>query len=287
MKSYRDIPGDGGSDVVGQVVAQRRAVESALGGVRHLVAVGSGKGGVGKSTLTLALALAMGQRGRSVAVLDADLNGPSQALLAGIDGRPWVPGDEGLLPPRRADGIAVLSLGSVLAAGEPLTFASAAQGDEHTWRATREHALFSQLLAGVAWGGLDALLIDLPPGSERTRHFLGQLPTRARLLLVTLPSALARGVVARGLGGAGREQLLGYLENMSGYACRGCDTVQPLFPVAEESLDAPCLGRIPFDPELAAWCDRGLPEAGALATSPAFRAVAVAADALDALLETP
>ncbi|MGH7898445.1 MAG: P-loop NTPase, partial [Candidatus Binatia bacterium] len=83
MKSYHDITGDGGSNVVEQVVEKRSRIAANLAGVRRLIAIGSGKGGVGKSTVTMQLACALRARGRSVAILDADLNGPSQARLSG------------------------------------------------------------------------------------------------------------------------------------------------------------------------------------------------------------
>lgn len=259
MKRYQDIQGDGGSDVVGQVEAQGRAIAAALSGVRHRVAVASGKGGVGKSTLTMALARSLRREGRRVAILDADLNGPSQARLAGLEGAPWIPGDAGLRLPHNADGIGVASMGSLLGEASPLGFESVARGDEQTWRATREFALLAQLLGAVEWGELDVLLVDLPPGTERTSqfaHFLGQ---GTAFVLVTLPSAISRGVVARSVSEltAHDRRLVGYVENMAGYYCRRCDEVRPLFPAAETELEIPCLGRIPFDPELAALCDRG------------------------------
>ena len=86
MKGYHDIAGDGGSSVLEQVAEQRARIADGLAGVRHLVAVGSGKGGVGKSTLTLHLAGALRARGLRIAILDADFNGPSQARMAGVQG---------------------------------------------------------------------------------------------------------------------------------------------------------------------------------------------------------
>ena len=282
MKTYHDIAGDGGSDVLGQVEARRAAIERALSGVRRLVAVGSGKGGVGKSTVTMALAQAVagalagaqaGEGGRRVTILDADLNGPSQARLAGLEGRPWIPGERGLLAPRRPDGIGVLSLGSVLADGAPLGFETVSEGEQQTWRATRELATLAQILAATDWGELDALLLDLPPGAERTVQFAELLAGlgpavagRTAFVLVTVPSAVSRGVVARSLSaltealtGTGAA-VLGYVENMSGYLCRGCGKVRPLFPEPTVPLDAPRLASVPFDPEIAALCDRGWPE---------------------------
>ena len=92
MKGYHDIVGDGGSRVLEQVAEQRTRITDGLAGVRHLVAVGSGKGGVGKSTLTLHLAGALRARGLRIAILDADFNGPSQARMAGVQGALFVPG---------------------------------------------------------------------------------------------------------------------------------------------------------------------------------------------------
>jgi ATP-binding protein involved in chromosome partitioning len=94
VKSYHDIVGDGGSRILEQVVEQRARIADGLAGVRHLLAVGSGKGGVGKSTLTLHLAGALRARGLRIAILDADFNGPSQARMAGVQGAPLVPGTE-------------------------------------------------------------------------------------------------------------------------------------------------------------------------------------------------
>lgn len=290
MKSYADIRGDGGSDVLGQVVAQQAAVRAALAGVRHRVAIGSGKGGVGKSTVTMALAQAFLARGRRVAILDADLNGPCQAQMAGLTGTPWIPGETGMVLPRRADGLGVVSMGSLLEAARPLTFASVAHGEEQTWRGTREMATLTQLLAGVEWGELDLLLFDLPPGAERTRQFADLLGEGTRFVLVTIPSDLSHGVVARAVtaveGSAAR--LLGYVENMAGYACRGCGEVRPLFPVAatRQPLAVPCLGELPFDPDLALLCDRGWPAGGTHADLPALRAAAVVAERLETILES-
>jgi len=151
MKRYQDIVGDGGSRVLEQVAQQRTRITDGLAGVRHLVAVGSGKGGVGKSTLTLHLAGALCARGLRIAIFDADFNGPSQARMAGVQGALFVPGTHKLSLPRTSNGIAVFSMGSLIPESEALDFESAAQGESHTWRATREFALLSEILASVEW----------------------------------------------------------------------------------------------------------------------------------------
>jgi Mrp family chromosome partitioning ATPase len=127
------------------------------------------------------------------------------------------------------------------------------------------------------WGVLDLLMFDLPPGAERTvqySDFLGPFDSaqgspRVSFLLVTIPSEVARGVVARSVAALskGPNRLLGYVENMSGYYCRDCNAIKPLFvsPRLDASrsrpsgLEIPCLGSVPFDPELARHCDLGIP----------------------------
>ena len=284
MKGYHDIAGDGGSRVLEQVAAQRTRIADGLAGVRHLVAVGSGKGGVGKSTLTLHLASALRARGLRIAILDADFNGPSQARMAGVQGAVFVPpaspegfhlrqgsggqvgvasGSHKVPLPQTRTGIGVFSMGSLIPESESLEFESAAHGESHTWRATREFALLGEILGSFEWGELDLLMLDLPPGAERTVQYADFLGPRASFLLVTIPSEVSRGVVARSVAALskGPHRILGYVENMSGYYCRDCDAIKPLFGPSQGSsgLGIPCLGTVPFDPELARHCDRGIP----------------------------
>jgi ATP-binding protein involved in chromosome partitioning len=283
MKSYYDIQGDGGSKIVEQVTEQRARIATALGGVRRLVAVGSGKGGVGKSTLTLGLARALRQRDHRVAILDADLNGPSQARLAGLGAAPLVPAADGALAmPRTEAGIGVVSLGSLVPDTEAVDFDSVVQGDSYVWRATREFALLAQILAHVQWGRLDVLLVDLPPGAERTFQYAEFLGRETAFVLVTIPSDLAQSVVSRSVAALAKtpNPLLGYVENMSGYYCSGCGEVRSLFPEGRGAdFGIACLGRVPFDPALA-----GPGGEGAATTKRALDRVA--AGVMDALPQT-
>jgi len=308
VKRYQDIVGDGGSGILEQVAEQRARIADGLVGVRHLVAVGSGKGGVGKSTLTLHLAGALRARGLRIAILDADFNGPSQARMAGIQGALFVPppapksfgvasGSHKVALPRTRNGIAVFSMGSLIPESEALEFDSAAHGESHTWRATREFALLGEILRSFEWGALDLLMFDLPPGAERTVQYADFLGPRASFLLVTIPSEVARGVVARSVTALskGPNRLLGYVENMSGYYCRDCNAIKPLFASpgpfdaaqgSPSNLRIPCLGTVPFDPELARHCDQGFPLAE-LPNTPVGRALdRVAQQLLDNLEST-
>jgi ATP-binding protein involved in chromosome partitioning len=289
VKRYHDIVGDGGSGILDQVAGQRARIEDGLAGVRHLVAVGSGKGGVGKSTVTLQLAEALGARGLRTAVMDADFNGPSQARMAGVQGAVFVPGSRKVSLPRTRSGIAVFSMGSLIPESEALEFESAARGESHTWRATREFALLGEILGAFDWGALDVLLFDLPPGAERTVQYTDFLGPRVSLVLVTIPSEVSRGVVSRSVAALSRgpNHILGYVENMSGYYCRDCNAVKPLFGSSERSdLTIPCLGSIPFDPELARLCDLGLATSASRDT-PAGRSLEQIAQRLLDSLETP
>jgi ATP-binding protein involved in chromosome partitioning len=265
VKGYHDIVGDGGSRILEQVAEQRSRITDGLAGVRHLVAIGSGKGGVGKSTLTLHLATALRARGLRIAILDADFNGPSQARMAGVQEAVFVPGNRKVALPRTRNGVTVFSMGSLIPESEALEFESAAQGESHTWRATKEFALLSEILGSFEWGTLDLLMFDLPPGAERTVQYADFLGSRTSFVLVTIPSEVARGVVARSVAALskGPNRVLGYVENMSGYYCRDCDAIKPLFAAAFDGrpagLGIPCLGTVPFDPELARHCDQGIP----------------------------
>jgi len=289
MKTYHDIAGDGGSRVLEQVAEQRSRITDGLARVRHIVAVGSGKGGVGKSTLTLHLAGALRARGLRIAILDADFNGPSQARMAGVQRAVFVPGRSKVALPRSENGIGVFSTGSLIPESEALDFDSVARGESHTWRATREFALLGEVLESFDWGTLDLLIVDLPPGSERTVQYADYLGPRTSFLLVTIPSAVSRGVVARSVAALakGPNRLLGYVENMSGYYCRDCNAIKPLFvPPASSDLGIPCLGTVPFDPELARHCDLGIPGDGLRETA-AGQALAQIAEQLMNTLDTP
>ena len=289
MKGYHDIVGDGGSRILEQVAEKQTLIADGLAGVRHLVAVGSGKGGVGKSTLTLHLAGARRARGLRIAILDADFNGPSQARMAGVQDAVVVPGSHKMALPRSVNGISVFSMGSLIPESKALEFESTAHGDSHTWRATKEFALLGEILGSCEWGELDLLLFDLPPGADRTVQYADFLGPRTSFVLVTIPSEVSRGVVARSVAALskGPNRVLGYVENMSGYYCRDCDAIKPLFAASESSrLDIPCLGTVPFDPELARHCDTGIPLAN-LPETPVARALDhVAQQLLDSLEST-
>ncbi|HMH53637.1 MAG TPA: P-loop NTPase, partial [Candidatus Acidoferrum sp.] len=158
MKRYRDIAGDGGSDVAGQVGAQLARLRRRLDPVRFIVAVVSGKGGVGKSTITGGLACAFALDGWRVAVLDADLNGPSMAKILGVRGARLQVGAAEVEPPAGILGIRVMSMDLLLPGdATPLVWDAPTQAEAHTCRGTMEANALREFLADTAWGALDVL----------------------------------------------------------------------------------------------------------------------------------
>jgi ATP-binding protein involved in chromosome partitioning len=254
VKRYRDIAGDGGSNIAGQVEAQHARLARRLGGVRHVVAVVSGKGGVGKSSLCGALACCWALDGWRVGVLDADLNGPSMAKILGLRGAPLAMADGAVIPPRTSLGIGVMSMDLLLPSdATPLSWVAPTQQEAYTWRGSLEASAIREFVADTAWGELDVLLLDLPPGTDRLATLVALARRRVFALVVTIPSEVSQLVVRRSIT-AVRETgavLLGLVENMAG-----------LFPGPDAGALAAeagtsLLGRVPFERELAAAADQG------------------------------
>jgi len=282
VKRYRDIAGDGGSDVVGQVEAQQQRLAARLRDVHAIVAVVSGKGGVGKSSVTANLAGAFARTGARVGVLDADLNGPSMATMLGVRGRTLIVGAAGVEPPLGALGIRVMSMDLLLADdATPLTWQAPTQAEAYTWRGAMEANALREFLADTAWGALDVLFIDLPPGTDRLATVVGLLPAVTGTVVVTIPSDVSRLVVRKSITVAQglKAPVLGVIDNMAG-----------MFPgpggeaLAREA-GVPFLGPVPFDPALAEAADRGEPYVAVAPEAPAARAfTAIAARLGQALL---
>jgi ATP-binding protein involved in chromosome partitioning len=193
-------------------------VAERLASVRRVVAVMSGKGGVGKSYVTAHLARALARRGRVTGVLDADLNGPTMArLLEAAGGGALQIGEDGVRPVVGADAVRCVSMAHVLEDGRPLTFRGP-QAESFIWRGTLEASALRELLADVAWGPLDVLLLDLPPGMQRFLELCDVLPAPPAVLTVTIPTPESGDAVRRALRAAVERgaALLGVIENMSG-----------------------------------------------------------------------
>lgn len=292
MKKYRDILGDGGSNIIGQVEEQQARLGARLSQIRHTLAVVSGKGGVGKSVVTANLAAAFAREGRAVGVLDADLNGPSLAKMLGVRGRTLKVTEAGVEPAVTAQGLRVMSMDFLLPSDEsPLAWDAPTQAEAYTWRGSMEANALRELLADTDWGALDFLLLDLPPGTDRLATVAGLLPSLSGTVVVTIPSEVSHLVVKKSVTVAkeARAPVLGLVENMAGYVCARCGSVGDLFsgPGGETlaaQLAIPFLGAVPFDPRLASAADRGVPFVTAEPESPAARALLQIADRLLASL---
>jgi len=254
VKRYKDIAGDGGSDIAAQVDAQRERLRARLSPVRFVVAIVSGKGGVGKSTITAGLAGSFAVSGWRVGVLDADLNGPTMAKMLGVRGARLQMAEGGVEPPRTSLGVKVMSMDLLLASdATPLTWDAPTQDEAHTWRATMEANALREFLGDTNWGDLDLLLLDLPPGTDRLATVTSLVPGLAGTVIVTIPSDVSQLVVRKSITVASRARapVLGLVENMAG--------VFPGRDVAElaNETGVELLGRVPFDHALAIAGDQG------------------------------
>jgi ATP-binding protein involved in chromosome partitioning len=256
VKRYKDIAGDGGSNIAGQVEAQQGRLKRRLEAVRAIVAIVSGKGGVGKSTLTASLACAFALDGLKVGVLDADLNGPTQAKVLGVRGRRLTIADGVVEPPATDLGIKVMSMDLLLPTDSaPLTWDAPVQDEAHTWRGAMEANALREFLADTNWGTLDLLLLDLPPGTDRLSTIASLVPALSGIVVVTIPSDVSHLVVRRSITVAAntRAPVLGLIENMSGLF------VGPDAARLAGDAGIPFLGSVPFDRALAVAGDQGDP----------------------------
>ena len=249
IRTYHELTEADRSGLADQIGAQRRRVADRLAVVRRVVAVLSGKGGVGKSFVTAGLARALARSGRSTGVLDADFNGPTIPALLGLPVARCTLHDDAIEPAVSAEGVRCFSMALLLEDGRPLGFRGP-ETEGHVWRGTLEAATLREFLADVAWGALDELLVDLPPGVQRFQELTELLPARPTVLAVTIPTPESRDAVRRALRGAidGNATPLGVVENMVG---------GPFVGSAADELAAefgiPVLARVPFHPGEAVW----------------------------------
>ncbi len=253
FRTYNEVTGPDVSRLGEQVAEQRRRVEARLARIGRVMAIMSGKGGVGKSYVTAGLALSLVERGLSVGVLDADLAGPTTARMLEAKG-PLRDDGEGVHPALGRDGIRVFSTDLLLEEGAPLRWREPGH-DGFVWRGTLEAGALREFLSDVAWGDLDVLLVDLPPGTDRLRDLAELIPGLAGVVAVTVPSEESHRAVARAMRAADEAglDLLGVVENMSGYRCSECGHAGPLFPgdagnALATEFAVPVLARIPFSP---------------------------------------
>jgi ATP-binding protein involved in chromosome partitioning len=246
-----------------------------LTGVRHKIAVASGKGGVGKSTVAANLALALRQSGSSVGLLDADIYGPSQQMMMGCTEQPMVSENQKIIPVD-GNGVGVMSLGFLMEPDTPVI-----------WRGPMVMKALQQFLEDVEWGELDYLVVDLPPGTGDAQLTITQLVPLDGAVIVTTPQDVALIDARKGLHMFRKVNVpvLGVIENMSAYVCPQCGHREAIFKEGggcrtAEQLGVPFLGAIPIDPSIVLGGDAGTPIVSSHPDSEAARAFSSIARAI-------
>ena len=231
---------------------KRKTIE----GVQHVILVSSGKGGVGKSTVAVNLSLAISRLSPSykVSLLDADIFGPSVPLMMNISDPPLLDGDNKMVPVQNY-GVGCMSMGLLM------NTSSAA-----VWRGPMVMGALNKLIFETAWAGTDFLVVDLPPGTGDVHLSVSQTVAVTGAVVVTTPQRVAMADVRKGVDMFKKVQIpvLGVVQNMSGFVCTNCQTVNHIFGSdgARElaaSLEVPLLADIPLDPEITSSGDTGKP----------------------------
>lgn len=242
-------------------------------GVKNIVAVGSGKGGVGKSSVAANLAVCLARDGAKVGLLDADVYGPNQPQMFGVDGYKPHADSNDKIEPAFNHGVKVFSMGFLMDPDTPAI-----------WRGPMLHGAIQQFLKDVLWGELDYLVVDLPPGTGDVQLSLCQSVPLVGSVIVTTPQSVAISDVRKAVAMFKKLNvpILGVVENMSGFACPNCDHVSHPFTkdgakaLAEKHL-LPFLGSVPLDGSVCDAGENGTPVALARPEGPvaaAFRSLA-------------
>jgi Mrp family chromosome partitioning ATPase len=249
----------------------RQALARKMCQIGYKLLVMSGKGGVGKSTVAANLAAALALSGKSVGLLDVDIHGPSVPKLMGVEGERIVVHESEIVPIEIGGSLKVMSIGFLL--NSP--------NDAVIWRGPMKYGVIQQFLKDVAWGPLDYLVIDAPPGTGDEPLSVAQLVGQpAGAVLVTTPQDLSVADVRRSVSFCQRLELpvVGIVENMSGLVCPHCQGVIDLFKTGggeslAREMKVPFLGRIPIDPQIVECGDAGSPYVHRHSDSPAAGAI--------------
>lgn len=249
---------------VGPKVSSTQQLRNGIPGVKHLIAVASGKGGVGKSTTAINLALGLQSLGLKVAVLDADVYGPSMPKLFGLTGKPEASDAEGKrMKPMSRYGIEVASIGFLVEEDTPMI-----------WRGPMVMSALTQLLREVSWGETDVMVVDMPPGTGDAQLTLAQQTPLSGAVIVSTPQDLALIDARKGLNMFRKVNVpvIGIVENMSYFICTKCNERHEIFGhggARDEAakLGVPFLGEVPLDTEVRIRSDRGEPVVASMPNS--------------------
>ena len=223
-------------------------------GVKHIVAVASGKGGVGKSTTAANIALGLAVRGLRVGMLDADIYGPSQPRMLGVSGKPET-NHNNKLEPLVSNDVKVMSIGLLVPEDTPMI-----------WRGPMVNSALQQMLRDVEWGELDIMIVDMPPGTGDAQLTMAQQVPLAGAVIVSTPQDIALLDARKGLSMFRKVDVpvLGFIENMSYYICPKCGDRADIFShggarTEAEKLETEFLGEIPLDIAIRETSDSGRP----------------------------
>ncbi len=246
---------DAAQEKINPQMALEAAVKQALNQIKHKFIVMSGKGGVGKTSSAVNLAMALARQGAHVGLMDVDLHGPDVPRMLGLKGMLELDANQMLIPMRYNEHLSAVSV-------ETLT---AGKDDAIIWRGPVKHSVIQQFIGQVAWGQLDFLLIDAPPGTGDEPLTIAQSVKEAEAIIVTTPQEVSLADVRKSINFCKKVQLkiYGLIENMSGFACPHCDAQIDLFgngggERTAKVMEIPFIGRIPFDPQMVACGDAGI-----------------------------
>ena len=231
-----------------------KAKPHALSNIKKVIGIISGKGGVGKSTVTSLLACAMKKKGKKVALLDADVTGPSIPKLFGIKDKA-LGSNEGIFPVMTKGGMAVMSVNLLLEN----------ETDPVIWRGPVIAGAIKQFWSDVLWNDVDYMFVDMPPGTGDVALTVFQSLPVDGVIIVTSPQELSNMIVAKAIKMANlmNVPVLGLIENMSYFTCPDCGKSHDIFGKSHaaetaERFGIKLLARLPLDPDLTALCDVGL-----------------------------
>ncbi|MDD4325435.1 MAG: Mrp/NBP35 family ATP-binding protein [Candidatus Bathyarchaeia archaeon] len=250
---------------------QKQKIDEHLGKIKHKIAIISGKGGVGKSTVTANLAMAFAMDGNKIGVLDADIHGPCIPKMLGLKGQKLKGDKKGEFSPVTGSlGIKVASMDFLLENDETPVI----------WRGPLKMRLIQQFISDIAWGELDYLFVDLPPGTgDEPLSVMQLIPDMDGVVIVTMPSEVSEAVVKKSVTFARQVgvPVIGIVENMSGFVCPECGKKIDIFKSGggkriTQKLDVPYLGTIPIDPKVCNDSDNGIPFIAEKSDSPTAEA---------------
>ena len=233
---------------------EEKALCRTLAQIRHKILVMSGKGGVGKSSVAVSLALSLARAGHKVGLMDVDIHGPNVLRMLGLKEPFDLASAQFIMPPELFHNLKVISVEAVMRDREIAVI----------WRGPLKHQLIRQFLTEVQWGFLDYLIIDAPPGTGDEPMSVAQTIPEAKAVIITTPQEISLADVRKSINFCQKINLeiLGIVENMSGYHCPHCGQDLPLFRKGggqrtAQAFNVPFLGSLPFDPQVVEAADQG------------------------------